>query len=57
MLDYGYRLKDGSGALDAQELQRALEDLDLPSGDVEVSELFSKLDVNKAQIFCEDLAF
>ncbi|CAK9118074.1 unnamed protein product [Durusdinium trenchii] len=38
---------DGSGALDATELQRALQDLDLPAGDVEVSELFSKLDVNK----------
>lgn len=38
---------DGSGALDAQELQKALQDLDLPAGDVEVSELFSKLDVNK----------
>jgi len=38
---------DGSGALDATELQKALQDLDLPAGDVEVSDLFSKLDVNK----------
>ncbi|CAJ1356379.1 unnamed protein product [Effrenium voratum] len=38
---------DGSGALDATELQRALKDLDLPAGDVEVSELFSRLDVNQ----------
>ena len=27
--------QDGSGALDATELQRALKDLDLPAGDVE----------------------
>jgi len=38
---------DGSGALDASELQQALQDLNLPAGDVEVSELFASLDLNK----------
>jgi len=38
---------DGSGALDATELQQALHDLKLPAGDSEVSDLFAKLDVNK----------
>eukprot|EP00933_Yihiella_yeosuensis_P037204 TRINITY_DN31079_c0_g1_i1.p1 TRINITY_DN31079_c0_g1~~TRINITY_DN31079_c0_g1_i1.p1 ORF type:complete len:886 (-),score=225.51 TRINITY_DN31079_c0_g1_i1:302-2959(-) len=38
---------DGSGALDPTEMQKALEDLDLPAGEVDVHDLFSKLDKNK----------
>jgi len=38
---------DGSGALDQSELQRALLDLELPSGEVDVHDLFTAMDVNK----------
>lgn len=38
---------DGSGALDASELKQALQELELPSGEVDVHELFASLDVNK----------
>ena len=37
---------DGKGALNTQSLQKALQDLDLPSGEVEVKELFKALDEN-----------
>jgi isocitrate dehydrogenase len=37
---------DGRGALDARDLQKALTELDMGAGEVEVSELFDKLDVN-----------
>lgn len=38
---------DRSGAIDRAELQAALDDLELPSGDVDVADLFARLDVNK----------
>mmetsp|Transcript_636 Transcript_636/g.1949 ORF Transcript_636/g.1949 Transcript_636/m.1949 type:complete len:887 (-) Transcript_636:248-2908(-) len=38
---------DGSGALNHEELKLALQDLDLPAGEVDVHQLFSALDVNK----------
>jgi len=38
---------DGSGALDITEIQQALKDLDLPDGEVDVHELFARLDMNK----------
>lgn len=38
---------DGSGALNTEELKLALQDLDLPSGEVDVHDLFENLDVNK----------
>merc|ERR1712194_264120 len=38
---------DGKGALNPTELQQALEDLELPSGETEVASLFKRLDTNK----------
>jgi len=38
---------DRSGALCADELQKALQDLDLPAGEADVHKLFGQLDYNK----------
>mmetsp|Transcript_22241 Transcript_22241/g.70081 ORF Transcript_22241/g.70081 Transcript_22241/m.70081 type:complete len:895 (+) Transcript_22241:125-2809(+) len=38
---------DGSGALDPEELRAALQELDLPAGEVDVHQLFVELDENK----------
>mmetsp|Transcript_96588 Transcript_96588/g.191448 ORF Transcript_96588/g.191448 Transcript_96588/m.191448 type:complete len:884 (-) Transcript_96588:187-2838(-) len=38
---------DGRGALDAADLQRALQELALPAGEVDVQDLFAALDTNK----------
>mmetsp|Transcript_74436 Transcript_74436/g.193449 ORF Transcript_74436/g.193449 Transcript_74436/m.193449 type:complete len:895 (+) Transcript_74436:101-2785(+) len=38
---------DGSGALNPEELQSALEDLELPAGEFDVHQLFAELDDNK----------
>jgi len=38
---------DGRGALNAEDLRQALEDMDLPAGEIDVQELFAALDVNK----------
>mmetsp|Transcript_71755 Transcript_71755/g.199079 ORF Transcript_71755/g.199079 Transcript_71755/m.199079 type:complete len:887 (+) Transcript_71755:58-2718(+) len=37
----------GSGALNHEDLKLALQDLDLPAGEVDVHQLFSELDLNK----------
>ncbi|CAD7957417.1 unnamed protein product [Amoebophrya sp. A120] len=37
---------EGTGALNATQLQRALKDLELPSGEVDVAQLFKELDAN-----------
>eukprot|EP01062_Namystynia_karyoxenos_P000332 TRINITY_DN100_c0_g1_i2.p2 TRINITY_DN100_c0_g1~~TRINITY_DN100_c0_g1_i2.p2 ORF type:complete len:917 (+),score=368.15 TRINITY_DN100_c0_g1_i2:80-2830(+) len=38
---------DGKGLLSYEDIRAALEDLELPTGEVDVAELFKKLDVNK----------
>eukprot|EP00427_Karlodinium_veneficum_P011355 CAMPEP_0169075164 /NCGR_PEP_ID=MMETSP1015-20121227/7678_1 /TAXON_ID=342587 /ORGANISM="Karlodinium micrum, Strain CCMP2283" /LENGTH=888 /DNA_ID=CAMNT_0009134561 /DNA_START=57 /DNA_END=2723 /DNA_ORIENTATION=- len=38
--------KDNSGTLDMTEVQKALQDLEIPAGEVDVKELFDKLDKN-----------
>jgi isocitrate dehydrogenase len=38
--------KDGSGTLDMTEVKQALEDLHIPAGEVDVRELFDRLDKN-----------
>jgi len=39
--------KDSSGTLDMEEVQRALADLDIPAGEIDVEQLFKRLDKNQ----------